>query len=178
MVSCEQAEYLGFFETYKDVINIFIGIISGILLSTITFLLTYRNNWRNCLTKEFTVNLRLDQKRVSKNGITSLKLKYEINNTSGNELSINSAYIKIPKNVKGNPGPNSTLGEIMFEKGRHYVFDDKKIITHTLSDEITINHNQILSELAKKGSFKLRLFVNTSKYGTVKSNFCKIKNHT
>lgn len=142
------------------------------------FFCNNRHNWRNKLTKEFTVDIRLDQKRMTENGITSLTLKYEINNTSGNELSINSAFIEIPKNVKGNPGPNSTTGEIMFEKGRHYVFDNQKLIIHNLSDEITINHNQILNELAKKRSFKLRLFVNTSKYGTVKSDFCKIKNHT
>jgi hypothetical protein len=87
------------------------------------------------------------------------------------------AYIKIPKNVKGNPGPNSRLGEMMFEKGFHYVFDKQKMITHNLSDEITISHNQILNEHSKMRKFKLRLCVNTSKYGTVKSNICKIKNY-
>ena len=39
MVSSEQTEYLSLFETYKDIINVLVGIVGGIFLSTITFLL-------------------------------------------------------------------------------------------------------------------------------------------
>jgi hypothetical protein len=95
-------------------------------------------------------------------------------NTTGNSLSINSAYIELPKGLRGNVGPNSTLGEMLLETGCYYLFQESKEMTHNLSDELVINDPILLDELVKRKVKKLQLVVNTSRYGKVKSNMVKI----
>ena len=165
--------FLSFIEAYKDLINIVIGVISGIFLSTVTFLLNYRNSWRNKLTKELTVKLRFDLKRTSGKSLTEISFRYDINNSNGNPLIINYAYLELPKKIKGNVGPNQTLGEMLFETGRYYLFNEPKEMTHNLSGEIKLSNAVILKELTNKRVKKLRMIVLTSRYGKVKSNYVR-----
>ncbi|WP_375578656.1 hypothetical protein ABWH96_16745 [Marivirga tractuosa] len=164
-----------FIAAYKDVINIIVGIVGGIFLSILTFLLTYRNNWRNKLTKELTVKLKHNLSRMQGEEYTEFSVRYYINNTSGHEISINTAYFILPKKLRGNINPNSTLGEMMYGTGRYYIFSESKEMKHHRSEVISIKHNVFLSHLSNGKIKKLRLYIETSRFGTVKSNSIKIK---
>ncbi len=164
-----------FIAAYKDVINIIFGIVGGIFLSILTFLLNYRNNWRNKLTKELTVKLKHNVTRMLREDYTEFSVRYHINNTSGHEISINAAYFILPKKLRGNINPNSTLGEMMYGTGRYYIFSESKEMKHHLSEEISIKHDGFLSHLTKGKIKKLRLYIETSRFGIVKSNSIKIR---
>ncbi len=158
---------------FFDLVKIGGGIIAGIFLSTVTFLLTYRNSWRNKLTKELTVSLKFNKKSTYGDS-PHLNLRYYINNTTGIELSINSAFLELPNGLPGNVGPNSTYGEMLFGKGRYYIFKESKNMTHHLSDEFSIDNKDVLDSLVNRKVKKTRLILNTSRYGQVKSKYCKI----
>jgi len=163
-----------FLSTYQDLINIVLGVLSGIFISVVTFLLTYRNNWRNKLTKELTVKLTYNSARMQDEDYTEFNILYNINNTNGHELTINSTFLKLPDNMRGNIGPNSTLGEMIHGTSRYYIFHESKLMTHNLSGEESIKQSEFLSKISDGEIKKLRLYVETSRFGTVKSNSIKI----
>ena len=169
-------EVSDFFRIISELVKIGISALSGILIATVIFLLNHRSGWRNRLTKELRVQLKFDLKHFSdQSGTSKLVLRYEINNSNGGELSINRAYLELPDSIKGNIGPNSSLGEAALEKGKYYLFRESKIMTHFLGGQIEIDDEEILRQLKKQKISTLRLIIETSRFGKVKSKFCKIR---
>ena len=165
-----------FLDQYKDIINILLGITTGVVLSIVGFLLTHRFNWRNYLTKEFTIKIRESYKEKTGSNITKLVLVYDINCTMSDELSINYVYFKMPKNFRGNTPPNATMGEHFFgAMSRHYIQTIPTVFKYYKSSECIILNKDFLTEISKGKVNKFWLIVSTNKYGDVKSN-CLILN--
>ena len=160
-----------------DLISIFLSFLSGVLLTSISFLLTYRSGWRNRLTGEFTVKLKYNLKRVEGEKTIEITFKYEINCSTSDELSINYIYFKLPKGLAGNYGPNPTLLEVLdvygryyTKGGRYYIDRVNKLFKYYAGGDFSVNHPEILKQIDEKKMKQIQLVVNTSKYGDVKSN--------
>lgn len=161
-----------------ETLKIILGIISGIVISTIGFLFTHRFNWRNYLTQEFKVILKIDLTQVS-GGVEDIAEKiafnYEINCTNSEEMSINYIYFRIPENIKGNPPSNPTLGELIGGKaGRFYVQNKKMNFKHNYCGKYTLEDKIILNEIKNKNINYVSFIINTNKYGDIESNELKI----
>lgn len=160
-----------------DVISIFLSFIGGVLITSISFLFTYRSGWRNKLTREFTVKLKYDLKRVEGEKTIEITFKYDVDCSTSDELSINYIYFKLPKGIAGNYGPNPILDEVLDVYGRYYTKGGRfyinrvnKLFKYHLGGDFCINHPEILKQIDEKKMKQIQLVVNTSKYGDVKSN--------
>ena len=161
-----------------ETLKIILGIISGIVISTIGFLFTHRFNWRNYLTQEFKVILKIDLTQVSE-GVEDIAenivFNYEINCTNSEEMSINYIYFKIPENIKGNAPSNPTLGELINgKKGRFYVQSEKMNFKHNYCGKYTLIDKTLLNEINNKNINYISFIINTNKYGDIESNELKI----
>ncbi|CAD0005599.1 hypothetical protein [Flavobacterium salmonis] len=161
-----------------ETLKIILGIISGIFISTIGFLFTHRFNWRNYLTQEFKVILKIDLTQVS-GGVEDIAEKiafnYEINCTNSEEMSINYIYFKIPENIKGNVPQNPTLGERIYgKKGRFYVQNEKMNFKHNHCGKYTLEDEILLNEIKNRNINYVSFIINTNKYGDIESNEVKI----
>jgi hypothetical protein len=159
-----------------ETVKIILGFISGIVISAIGFLFTHRFNWRNYLTQEFRVFIKINVREVTRGDVKKIVLNYEINCTNSEEMSINYIYFIIPENIKGNIPPNATLGETLFEnKGRFYVTNSKiDTFKHNYSATYTLEDEGILNEINNKNIKYISFVVNTSKYGDVESNEVRV----
>lgn len=159
-----------------ETIKIILGIISGIVFSTIGFLFTHRFKWRNFLTQEFKVFLKIDLKQSSGEGIIeNIVFNYEINCTNSDEMSINYIYFKIPEYIKGNLPSNPTLGEGIYgETGRFYVRNEKMNFKHNFFSKYILDNKIILNEIKNKNINYVSFIINTNKYGDIESNELKI----
>ncbi len=159
-----------------ETVKIILGFISGIVISAIGFLFTHRFNWRNYLTQEFRVFIKINGREVIRGDVKKIVLNYEINCTNSEEMSINYIYFIIPENIKGNIPPNPTLAETLFEnKGRFYVTNLKiDTFKHNFSAIYTLEDEVILNEINNKNIKYISFVVNTSKYGDVESNEVKV----
>lgn len=97
-----------------------------------------------------------------------------MNNESGGVLIISEAYIEMPENVRVNEGPNKTLGEGLFEKGKNYLFTEPVEMGHYLSGAIEITDKGILEDLSN-AKFNPRLIVKTSRFGRLSTKRIKSK---
>ena len=163
-----------------ETIKIILGVISGFVISTIGFLFTHRYNWRNYLTQEFKVVLKIDliqETGSDENIVRKIAFNYEINCTNSDEMSINYIYFKIPENIKGYTPSNPTLGEIIYGKtGRFYVQNEKMGFKHNHRGKYTLEDEIILNEIKNKNINYLSFIINTSKYGDIESNELKVSN--
>jgi hypothetical protein len=157
-----------------ETVKIILGFISGIVISAIGFLFTHRFNWRNYLTQEFRVFIKINVREVTRGDVKKIVLNYEINCTNSEEMSINYIYFIIPENIKGNIHPNATLGEIIENKGRFYVLKEKKNFKHNDFGTYTLEDEGILNEINNKNIKYISFVVNTSKYGDVESNEVRV----
>jgi hypothetical protein len=157
-----------------ETVKIILGFISGIVISAIGFLFTHRFNWRNYLTQEFRVFIKINIREVTRGEVKKIILNYEINCTNSEEMSINYIYFIIPENIKGNIPPNATLGEIIENKGRFYVLKEKKNFKHNDFGTYTLEDEGILNEINNKNIKYISFVVNTSKYGDVESNEVRV----
>ena len=161
-----------------ETIKIILGVISGIVISTIGFLFTHRYNWRNYLTQEFKVLLKIDWEQDSgenENILRKIAFNYEINCTNSDEMSINYIYFRIPENIKGNKPSNATFGETIYGKtGRFYVQNEKIGFKHNHLGKYTLEDEIILNEIKNKNINYLSFIINTSKYGDIESNELKV----
>ncbi len=169
-------EYINDNEGSWGTIKIILGIISGIFISTIGFLFTHRFNWRNYLTQEFKVFLKIDLKQLSGEGLVEkIVFNFEINCTNSDEMSINYIYFKIPENIKGNVPSNPTLGEGIYGKtGRFYVQNEKMNFKHNFCGKYILEDKIILNEIKNKNVNYVSFIINTNKYGDIESNELKI----
>lgn len=167
-------QIISFIKENDKVVNFLFGLLSGIVIAILTILLTYRFNWRNRLVKEFFVNLKLDFKKRDAGKLSRIKMNYEINSTIGEEISINYIFFKIPKSIKGNNKTNDTIGEKFFQKGIFYIQRNDRVFKNYLSDSFEIADENLLMLIDQRRLRKIRIVVNTNKYGNVKSNRVKL----
>ena len=160
-------------ESNTDIIKILLGFLSGVILSLIGFVFSYRHAWRNRFTGEIKVSLKEIIKLETDDDAKSVVLSCRIDCTNSDEFLIKSIYFKIPNTISGSIPPNPTFNEIMSgKKGRFYVVNTGIEFKNTLVKDFTLKEPQ-LTEI-KKWKSRIRFIVNTSKYGKIKSNYVNL----
>ena len=115
--------------------------------------------------------MRLSFRRELGDNLTEYIFLYEINCTDSEEISINYIYIKLPNKVEGNLGPNPTLDEVIrVQKGKYFIKTTPETIRFAKVDKIRITNHQFLQNISKGKIKKVKLVVNTNKYGNIASN--------